>query len=191
MKILSTAVFAVLLAILFRISFASGVEVIISPTARCQQDLVTGSGGFGCLSLSDALQTVSSNTTLYLDPGTHLIDQFIPIYGLHNVSIVGVGGGGGGIEAVITCADNVGLAFVNIMNLIIQNVKIVSCGLTGQNLTETLALLNGVVEIFFEVPSEATIAVFLGHVENLTMQHSIGGRADSGGLQSHTQSCCT
>ena len=172
MKILCTAaVFAV--AMLFRIPFASGGEVIVSPTAWCQHDTITGSGSFDCISLSDALRTVSSNTTLYLDPGTHLIDQFTPVYGLHDVSIMGVGGGGDGIEAVITCADSVGLAFVNVTNLTIQNVRIEGCGLTGQNLTETLDLLDGVVEIFFEVPSEATIALFLGHVENLTMQHAV------------------
>ena len=174
MKILCTAaVFAVILAMLFRIPFASGGEVIVSPTAWYQHDTITGSGSFDCISLSDALRTVSSKTTLYLDPGTHLIDQFTPVYGLHDVSIIGVGGGGDGIEAVITCADSVGLAFVNVTNLTIQNVRIEGCGLTGQNLTETVALLDGVVEIFFKVPSEATIAVFLGHVENLTMQHAV------------------
>ena len=171
MKILLTVVFAASLAMLFNVPFASGGEVNVSPTAGCQQG--TGSGSFDCLSLSDALRIVSSSATLYLDPGTHHIDQFTPVYGLHDVSIVGVGGGGDGIEAVITCADGVGLAFVNITNLAIQNVRIEDCGLTGQNLTEAVALLDGVVEIFFKVPSEATIAVFLGHVENLTMQHAV------------------
>jgi len=93
-----------------------------------------------------------------------------------DVSIVGVSGSGRwkgrNIEAVITCADNVWLAFVNITNLTIQNVRIENCGLTGQNLTDTLDLLE-VVEIFFQVPSGATIAVFLGHMENLTMQCAV------------------
>ena len=180
MASLHTTVLAVFLASLL-ISVVSGGGVVVSPTTRygCLQDPLTGSGNFvgndsfDCLSLSDALRTVSSNTTLYLDPGTHLIDQFIPICGLRNVSIVGVGGGGDRIEAVITCANNVGLTFVNITNLTIMNVRIENCGLTGQNLTDTLDLLDEVVEIFFEVPSGATIAVFLGHVENLTMQHTV------------------
>ena len=154
MKALSTAAFAVAFLAILLIPDASGVEVHVSPGT-----------------LVNVLRTASSNTTLYLN-GTHHIDQFIPIYGLYDVSIMGEGGGDG-MKAVITCADNVGLAFVNITNLIIMNVSIEGCGLTGQNLTETLALLDGVVEIFFKVPSEATIAVFLGHVENLTMQHAV------------------
>ena len=180
MTTLPTAVFAVFLASL-SISVVSGRETVVSPTTGpgCQQDTPTGSGSFvgsasfDCISLSDALRTVSSNATLYLDPGTHHIDQFTRVYGLHDVSIIGAGGGGGRIEAVITCADTVGLAFVKITNLTIQNVRIEGCGLTGQNLTKTLDLLHGVVENFFEVPSEATIAVLLGHVENLTMQHTV------------------
>jgi len=170
MKAPSTAAFAVAFFAILLVPHAYGVEVDVSPTlsgtAECRQDP-------DCISLGNALRTVSSNTTLYLRNGTHHIDQFIPIYGLYDVSIVGVGGGGDEIAAVITCADGVGLAFVNITNLTIMNVRIEGCGLTGQNLTETLAILDGVVEIFFEVPSEATIAVFLGHVENLTMQHAV------------------
>ena len=166
---LTIAVFATLLWILL-IQFASGVEAVVS-SAECQQDpcgLSVGSGSSDCISLGDVLQTISSDTTLYLRPGTHLIDQFIPIYGLKNVSIVGCGDG---TEAIITCTDSMGLVFVNITDLTVQNIRIEDCGLTGQNLTETLALLDGVIEIFFEVPSETTIAVFLGHVENLVMQN--------------------
>ena len=143
---MAPAMFAVFLVL---IPIASGVEV-------------------DCISLGDALQTISSDSTLYLRPGTHCIDQFIPINGLKNVSIVGCGDG---TETVITCADSVGLIFVNITDLTIRNVRIEDCGLSGQNLTETLALLDGVIEIFFGVPSETTIAVFLGHVENLVMQN--------------------
>ena len=153
--------------VVFSVLIASGVEVAFS-SVECQQDLSNGSSSSDCIFLGDALQTISSDTTLYLCPGTHLIDQFILIHGLKNVSIVGCGDG---TEAVITCADSMGLVFVNITDLTIQNVRIEDCGLTGQNLTETLALLDGVIEIFFEVPSETTIAVFLGHVENLVMQN--------------------
>ena len=166
---LTAAMFAMFLGILLT-PFVAGVEAVTS-SAECQQDLCglsVGSGSSGCTSLGDALQTISSNTTLNLPPGTHLIDQFIPIHGLQNVSIVGCGDGA---DTVITCADSIGLVFVNITDLTIQNIRIEDCGLTGQNLTETLALLDGVIDIFFEVPSEATIAVFLGHVENLLMQN--------------------
>jgi len=89
MASLHTTVLAVFLVSLL-ISFVSGGEVVVSPASRygCLQDPLTGSGNFvgndsfDCLSLSGFLRTVSSNTTLYLDPGAHLIDQFIPIYGL-------------------------------------------------------------------------------------------------------------
>ena len=166
---LTTAMFAMFLGILLT-PFVAGVEAVTS-SAECQQDLCglsASSGSSGCTSLGDALQTISSNTTLNLPPGTHLIDQFIPIHGLQNVSIVGCGDGA---DTVITCADSIGLVFVNITDLTIQNIRIEDCGLTGQNLTATLALLDGVVDIFFEVPSETAIAVFLGHVENLLMQN--------------------
>ena len=166
---LTTAVFAMLLGTL--LIELSGVEAVIS-SAECQQqdlcELSVGSGSSDCIFLGDALQTIYSDATLYLCPGTHLIDQFIPINGLKNVSIIGCGDG---TETVITCTDSMGLVFVNITDLTIQNVRIEDCGLSGQNLTETLALLDGVIEIFFEVPNETTIAIFLGHVEDLVMQN--------------------
>jgi len=89
MASLHTTVLAVFLVSRL-ISFVSGGEVVGSPASRygCLQDPLTGNGNFvgndsfDCLSLSGFLRTVSSNTTLYLDPGAHLIDQFIPIYGL-------------------------------------------------------------------------------------------------------------
>ena len=164
---MASPIFAVFLVL---IPIASRVEAVTS-SAECQQGLYglsVSSGSSGCTSLCDALQNISSDTTLYLRPDTHRIDQFIPIQGLQNVSIIGCGDGA---DTVITCANSIGLAFVNITDLTIQNIRIDDCGLTGQNLTATLALLNGVVDIFFEVPSEATIAVFLGHVENLLMQN--------------------
>jgi len=89
MASLHTTMLALFLVSLL-ISVVSGGEVVVSPTSRygCLQDPLTGSGNFvgndslDCLSLSGFLRTVSSNTTIYLDPGAHLIDQFIPIYGL-------------------------------------------------------------------------------------------------------------
>ena len=122
----------------------------------------------GCLSLQQALGNVSSDSTLVLEQGVHYIGEFQLVQSLHNVTIVGVNSTHP--ESVtVTCADSVGLSFVNVSDLTIGNIKIDGCGLSGENLTKSVESLP--IIRFYSVPQDVRIALFLGHCEHLLMYH--------------------
>ena len=87
--------------------------------------------------------------------------------------------GGQNSQAVLTCGDGVGLAFVGVINLTIKNVLIKKCGLSGIGLKETYEAINITVSAFFEVPTSLGVALTLGDVSsadinNLTIQDTVG-----------------
>lgn len=119
--------------------------------------------------LDYVLQNITSDTVVYLEPGEHCIMQFTSaMQGVSNISIVGQQGG-----VSIVCKDDVGLAFINVSNLYIDNLTIERCGLSGQNLNASVALVHEFVNTFFEVPLGTKVGVLLGHVENVVMEHVI------------------
>jgi len=87
------------------------------------------------------------NTTLMLLPGIHLLTNFTPVQSVTDVSIMGQGSDG---SVVITCNPTVGLAFINVTNLSIQNVTIHRCaGLMEDNLLEVSQTVQLYVQLLW------------------------------------------
>ena len=148
--------FSKLLTLLVIISIAPVQGVRIDVSVMCQLP--------SCITLDDALMTLTSNTTLELESGTHYVNQFTLISGLHNINLIGEGG------ATVACAEGVGLAFVNVSDLSFENIVIDGCGLTGKNLGETVMLLKELVSIFIQIPLDVRVGLFIGHCDNLRME---------------------
>lgn len=92
-------------------------------------------GNYPCSNLSEYLSYpqcfFTSNTTIYFQPGLHLLEQNIIVSGLTNLKLVGssVNASQQGPSAIIQCSGvPVGLVFENSTNLSLQRIAIVNCG---------------------------------------------------------------
>ena len=125
-------------------------------SAQTNVTLTPDSGSF-----LEALSNIESDTRILLANGTYQVENFTLVTGVSNICISGQG------DVTITCSDNVGLAFVNVSNLMIEGVRIEECGLSGSYLNLTLNHIREFVDLFFVVYSEMRFAVLLGHCENV------------------------
>ena len=119
-------------------------------------------------SLTEALESLDSNAAVYLELGEHRIERFRLLQDLTNVSIIGLGGSSG--DVVVSCAENVGLAFVNVSELTLENLRIEGCGISQENLNQTVSRLREIVLVFYRIPNDTYIGLFLGHCENVVIR---------------------
>ena len=111
-----------------------------------------------------------SNTQLLLLPGNHTLSVFTIVESVSNVSIVGIGTR----ETVeLTCEENVGLAFVNVSNLVIHKITITNCGIRNENMVavseraQEYVLLNHTYALYPSIRR----AVFMAECHDLSLQH--------------------
>ena len=117
-----------------------------------------------CTSLDEALSILSSDATIYLTHGIHMIQNFHLIHGLRNVRISGDN------TTTVECTAGVGLAFFNISGLVIESLDISRCGLSGgEAISKITDMLYQVVDVFFQIPNDTHIALFLGACTDTTM----------------------
>ena len=117
-----------------------------------------------CTGLTEALQEIQSDTTLILIPGDeHVLEQYVLVHDLWNITLVS---GSKQSHVTITCSEGVGLAFINITNLTLQQLTIQGCGLSGGSLQNATVAVNDIVDMFFQVPTSLHIAVLLGSISN-------------------------
>ena len=99
------------------------------------------------ITLERVLANIVSNTNIFLEPGLYTIENFSLVSGVSNIAI------NGQENVTISCKQNVGLAFVNVSELLIRNVRIDGCGLSGANLDQSLDHLRQIVNLFYVVYS--------------------------------------
>ena len=120
-------------------------------------------------SLDEALGSLSSDSTVSLSPGLNVIQTFNLIRDLTNIRI---SGNDTTSSVTIECTAGVGLAFFNISGLVIENLNIYRCELSGgEAISELRSVLHDVVDGFFLIPNDTTLAVFLGVCANVTINH--------------------
>ena len=115
-------------------------------------------------SLDEALSALSSDSTISLSPGLHMIQNFNLIRDLSDIRI---SGSSTASSVTIECTPGVGLAFFNISGLVIENLNINRC--SGEAISELRDVLYDVVDGFFLIPNDMKLALFLGVCANVTM----------------------
>lgn len=100
------------------------------------------------------------------EPGCYLVNTFSLVKNASRVSIIGVHGSN---MTVISCVKNVGLAFVNVQDLSIQNVTIRQCGLTGEHVKYTTEAIAATVDLFHRIPREVEYALIIADSENVQL----------------------
>ena len=138
-------------------------------------DLLRGSGSYSenctqALALSPLLRNLSSHTTVLLERKTYIVDEFILIQDVANVTLDT--GGDSNEPAFLRCLEDpskasVGMAFVNVTNLSIRNVVIDGCGFTGRDIDNMVGQLREIMNIFYTIPSSVRISLLLGHCEDV------------------------
>lgn len=123
--------------------------------------------------MDDALLNLNENgniTKLALLPGVHQISTALL---LESLSYVSISGQGAAEDVRITCTPDVGLAFVNSRNLIIENVTITGCGLTGERLARVSQVVQEyvVLNTTYELLPNVARAVVIAHCDGLTLEN--------------------
>lgn len=152
-----------------------GREVIVHPVAtnctlvQCGTSNVSASEVQNTTTLDEALGNISSDTTLYLQPGCHCVEQFSLVYDLQNITLIG---NGSRSEVTVSCASGFGLAFSNISGLSIENITIEACGLSGENLTSFRNTIGQYMNFFFQLRQGYEIALVCGGCSDFSVHYS-------------------
>ena len=162
------------------------VQVTVQANPDCSPNVTS--------SLDQALQSLTSDSVISLAGGVHCLTNFTVVSGISNVSIIGPQQENE--TAIITCSDEIGLVFVNILGLRFEHLQILDCGLTSDNLERAVNLTRELVQLNFNVPQKTQVAVYLADVKNLSMTHVTITNTTGLGLvginvvgQSEIQSC--
>ena len=147
-------------------------NITIVPNEDC------GSNGT-CTTFDQALQQLatnelSSSTTLTLTTGTHFIETLSTIQNVADVRIVGADDPS---RVIVTCADGIGLGFLNVSGLEISHMTIEWCGLN--NSSWIFSKVETFIDTFYVPPpvfSSALILISCTDVQmnDVTVKNNIG-----------------
>ena len=156
-----------LLALLTLSQSAVRLEVIVvSSDCSVTSQNATGDSQ-ACINIDQAIDMTDSDTQLSLSEGIHYLTQPRVMRDTSNIMFVGASESGVHLE----CVNASGIGFVNVTGLVLANVTIHSCGLTGESLQAAMDLLKDIVNVWSAVPQSLSIGLFLGHCQDLSMSH--------------------
>ena len=117
--------------------------------------------------VDDCLEKLSSNSVVYLNQSKfHNVTKFRLVTNLTDVTIKG--------PANITCAEGVGLVFVNVTNFTLDSITIHQCGLTGDHLTEVNNIIQTeVANTSYQFRSGIKVGTFVIGSVNVTFQNVV------------------
>ena len=118
--------------------------------------------------LYNSLQNISSDSVVSLESGVHCLSEVVLVRGVNNITLVGGNTTQG--PAIITCNDGVGLIFLNISGLVLRNIEIRGCGVTGDSLAQAVGLSQELIQLFFKARRETVVAVYMASVADLEME---------------------
>lgn len=121
-----------------------------------------------CVMITDALKQLSSNTTLHLLPGEHMLEEFALVQRVSNIALIGETHES---NVSIICKEGLGLAFVEVRNLTIQYVTVHQCGLSGDNLENVTRAVEKRIDAFFKIPLSLDIAFLLADITDACIKH--------------------
>ena len=117
--------------------------------------------------LTEALQNINSGTRLVLQSGTHTVTADIVVSNISDVTIAGMSDSQ--LNVNITCSENKGLVFTECKRLVIMNLTITGCGLSGQSLT----YIASVIPLCdLHISSSLRISLLIANSWNFTMENS-------------------
>ena len=153
---------------------AIAVEVQVLPdlASDCSSSSDNNGETLSAVNIDTALMNTRSNTTLLLENGCYLVNNFALLQNLSNISLIG----SGSETTIVKCQSDggVGLAFVNISGLRLSDVTISNCSLssTGVNLQKAFSLLQQSLNVP-RVLLPTIVGIFIGDTNDLQARNLI------------------
>ena len=114
--------------------------------------------------LDEELNNISSHSVIHLNQSVlHNVTEVHYVTNLTNVTIDG--------PAEITCAEGVGLIFINITNLTLNNITIRKCGVTGNELSNINDIVHNTIITSYQFRPRIRVGIFMIESTNLTLQN--------------------
>ena len=113
-------------------------------------------------SLDDHLLKISSNSVLTLSTGCYHLTNLTPIVNMTNITLKGESP----TDTIITCSQRIGLVFINIDTLNLENLAIVNCGFDRQKLSSFLQNYD-----VFSIPNGTEFAIIMAYIFNATINN--------------------
>ena len=118
------------------------------------------------LTINEALSNVTSNSVLQLAEGCHRVSEFLLLMNVVNVSFIGEG------EVIVTCENGLGLAFIDVKDLKLENILLSKCGFMGDDyLKEIVRDLNSSIFLFYELYHNVSVGFIFGNIINLNLKN--------------------
>ena len=155
------------------------MQVQVLPDLASDCSGVRNNSGGATISIDEALANPGSNTTLRLQDGCYLVNNFTLLQGLSDISLIGSGRD----TTILKCLNDseVGLAFVNISGLVFSDLTITGCSLSanGVNLRQAFNAINQALNLFYGIAANTTVGIFIGdtsdlHLHNMVVQNTTG-----------------
>ncbi|XP_065920467.1 uncharacterized protein [Dysidea avara] len=136
------------------IAFAIGVIIVASNFCTANDTSI----------LDKELSNISSHSVIHLNQSVlHYVTKVRHIANLINVTFNG--------PAEITCAEGVGLVFVNITGLTLNNITIRKCGVTGDELANINDIVQNIIITSYQFRARIRVGLFVIGSTNLTLQN--------------------
>lgn len=177
-KVLTLVILAVLQLLSVQISFSntSGEKVIFvwESTYTCdklQYPDVICTTIEGALKILQSQENTSVPTDVVIHVGHHQIRETAVISNVKGIRLIGDSGNRHMAKSVISCAKDVGLVFVKVKDLQLENITILNCG--ASNVIRSAKLKIGEEIDFLQIPqSDFKVALFMVLCRNVTLQHT-------------------
>ena len=125
-----------------------------------------------CVTLNTVLISITSNTTLSLQPGVHLISNYSWAIDLTDLSIIGNSSDPSNV--VIECEPSFGLIFMSIERLTFRGLTLRDCGFNGtKNVNTTFSYIERFIVLFYDPLSDFSTGLFMAHITDLTMEDMV------------------
>ncbi len=152
-------------------TFAQNV-VQLSPYCNNQTEV-----NESCVTLNTMLSisNLTSNTTLSLQPGEHVISHYSWVIDLTDLSIIGNSSDPSNV--VIQCDPSFGLIFMSIERLTFRGLTLRGCGFNGtENVNATLSYIERFIVLFYDPLGDFSTGLFMAHITDLTMEDMVVDR---------------
>ena len=173
MIVVMESVQALLLVLVTAASLCPAIAVEVQVLPDLASDCSTSSDNSGdtlsAVNIDTALMNPRSNTTLLLENGCYHINSFTLLQDLSNISLIG----SGSETTIVKCQGDVGLAFVNISGLLISDVTITNCRLSGENLQNAFDLVKESLDVFYSFRNGTIVGIFIGDTSDLQARNMI------------------
>ena len=150
-------------------TIAVEVQVLPDLASDCSGSSDNSGDTLSAVNIDTALMNTRSNTTLLLENGCYHINSFTLLQDLSNISLIGPGSE----TTIVKCQGDVGLAFVNISGLLISDVTITNCRLSGENFQNAFGVVQESLDVFYSFRVGTVVGIFIGDSSDLQARNMI------------------